>query len=296
VRVAVLDELGVPAAADERSVQRAVVLEVLLARADGDRRRHRCDEAAAAVHLPDEARDPCKPPEPGLVQVVAAAEEAPRLQEEAGREAGVAHVRVERGDRAEARAHQHRASSHRRSLGRERQHVGGERVRVARRRRVRLVPVRRRRHEQRAALGDLAEVDEVVEQAQERRVLDVLRPVVDDQERQRLLRIGVRRRPEERAERRPEAPARERQLAQLARRRLVVERPRGRLVARQLEHRLVAERAGGAIRVAGIRDDLGRAAAAPQLEQILEPVDWRPREPELPAAPLARVDEPPRAP
>ena len=113
-------------------------------------------------------------------------------------EPGVEEVRVQRRERAEARAHQHGRAVRRRLLADGGQQVGRERVRVARGRRIRLVPIRGRRQERGAQLGHLAEVDEVVEQTEQRRVVRVLRSVVDDEQRQRPCRIGVRGRPEQR--------------------------------------------------------------------------------------------------
>ena len=60
------------------------------------------------MDVPDEARDAREAREVSLVTVEAPAEEAAGLEEEAAGEPGVAEVRVQRGERAEARAHQHR--------------------------------------------------------------------------------------------------------------------------------------------------------------------------------------------
>ena len=79
-----------------------------------------------------------------------------------------------------------------------RQPLADERARIARGGGVGLVPVARRREQRGAERRHLAEGDEVVEQAEQRAVLRVLGPVVDEQERQRLGRVGLGRRPEER--------------------------------------------------------------------------------------------------
>ena len=111
----------------QRVDERAVVVEVLLGGAARDRRRDARREPAASVHLPDEARD---------------AGEARRSRPRARRSAGgrscptggtsppnsarVAEVRVQRRERAEARAEQHRRPvgrrlrEHRRARGRPR--------------------------------------------------------------------------------------------------------------------------------------------------------------------------------
>jgi len=65
---------------------------------------------------------------------------------------------------------------------------------------------------------------------------------VDDEERQRLARVDVVRRPDEAADG-ADAPRSQLEASEIARRRLVVLDPGGRSVAGELDDRLRAERA-----------------------------------------------------
>src|SRR4029450_516709 len=105
----------------------AVVREVLLGGAAGERHRDPLDGAAAAEDARDETRYPCEARPAGLLRVEPAAEEAARLEEEAGERARVWPGRGEPGERAEACAQPRRAAV----VGPERgQPVGDERPRV----------------------------------------------------------------------------------------------------------------------------------------------------------------------
>ena len=100
---------------------------------------------------------------------------------------------VHRGQRAETRAEEHERAFGGSVAPRFREQLVREGVCVARRCRVELVASGPGRKEQRAELRSLAEGDEVVEQLEERRVARVLGAVVDDQQWQRLPRVGLRR-------------------------------------------------------------------------------------------------------
>jgi hypothetical protein len=128
----------------------------------------------------------------------------------------------------------------------------------------------------------------MVEQAQQRRVLGVLGPVVHEEQRQRLGRIGVDRRPQERRN----GEAGEGELSKLSPVGVIVGDPGGRLVARELDDRFRAERAGCVVLVGGIGDPLLAAVTVLEDELVLEPVDGRPGEAELPSAavPVERHD------
>src|SRR6185369_13827995 len=82
VRVAVLDEAGVPAAAGQGGRDLAVVVEVLLAGAARERERDRVGLVAAGDDGRGEAGDAREPTETRLVCVEAPAEEAARLEQE----------------------------------------------------------------------------------------------------------------------------------------------------------------------------------------------------------------------
>ena len=123
------------------------------------------------------------------------------------------------------------------------------------------------------------EGDQVVEQAQQRRVLGVLGPVVHEEQWQRLRRV-VDRRPQERRD----GQAREGELPKLSLVGVLVGNPRGGLVARELDDRLRAEGAGRVVLVGGIGDPLLAAVTVLEDELVLEPVDGRPGEAELPSA------------
>src|SRR5690348_15578900 len=83
VRVVTGDEPRFPALVLERLRDGAVVLEVLLAAPDRNRQGDALWHGATVEHVADEARDAAEAAEPGLVLVVALAEEAGRLQEQA---------------------------------------------------------------------------------------------------------------------------------------------------------------------------------------------------------------------
>ena len=121
----------------------------------------------------------------------------------------------------------------------------------------------------------------MVEQPQERAVLRVLGPVVDEQQRQRLGRVGVGGRPDER--RHPE-PARQLHLAELSGRRPLVREPLRRRVSGELDDGLRAEGPVRLKRIRGVRPDLRVAVTVFDREQVLEPVDRGPQELELEAA------------
>ena len=123
----------------------------------------------------------------------------------------------------------------------------------------------------------------MVEQPEELRVLGVLGPVVDDEERQRLARVDVVRRPDEAADG-ADAPRSQLEASEIARRRLVVLDPGGRSVAGELDDRLRAERARRPKRIGRIGDELGRPVGARKLEEVLEPLRVRPREAKRPLA------------
>ena len=207
----------VPAAALERVGQRAVVVEVLLGGAARDRRRDARRESPPAVDLPDEARDPREARRSRTrTSRSAAGRSCPTGGTSAAEQARVAEVRVQPGERAEARAEQHRRPVRRRlRAARPARGPPPARSRSARTRSTISLRLPGGGSERRAKLRHLAEVDEVVEQAHERRVLRVLGTVVDDQQRQRPLRIRVRRRPEQRRDGR-RAGARSRAAARSA--------------------------------------------------------------------------------
>src|SRR5581483_923917 len=140
----------------QRGGHDAVVVEVLLCGAAGDRRRDRLAAAATADDGADEASDAREAPRPRLVRVVAAAEEAPRLEQEPAEQAGPPPVHVQEGEGAETRAHGDRGVCERRRVGERRQPAVREQAHVAKRRRVGLVPVARRRQERGTKRWDLA--------------------------------------------------------------------------------------------------------------------------------------------
>ncbi len=283
VRVPVLDEAHVVALLGEHGRERAVVVQVLLRGAAGDRHRHRLERATAADDVADEPRDPPEAREAALVRVEAAAEVAARLEEEPRERVGMQPVRVEEGERAQARPEPDGLPRDRDQVAEPAEVAVGEEARVTGRPGVALVAVAGRRQQRRAQGRHLAEGDEVVEQAQEARVRRVLRPVVDDEERQRLGRIAVHRRPQQRLQR-PAAAEPERDEAALGR--LLVVDPRGRGVAGKLDDGLLAEGAPGPERRRGVRNELRAPVQARQLEQVLDAVrvGTRPVEPPPAAA------------
>ena len=103
--------------------------------------------------------------------------------------------------------------------------------------------------------------------------LVVLRPVVGDEQRQRLLRVGVGGAPEVDVDPRGAAAGRgDRDQLPVDGRGV---EPRRRLVGREQQHRLVAERAGRAVRVVGVEHVLAAAVVVDDLELVLEPLDRR---------------------
>src|SRR4051794_31519938 len=155
-----LDETHRPLVAQQDGADEEVVAEVFLAGAAGDRHRDALDVPTAAADRGYEPCDPAEAPEARLVRVVAAPEEAARLEEEAAEDPGPRPVRVQRGEGAEAGAHQNGAALDRPE---ERQPIVDEPARVAGRSRVALVAVRSGRQERRAERRQLAEGHEVVE-------------------------------------------------------------------------------------------------------------------------------------
>ena len=232
VRVAVDVQRGVVSLTAQRGRDGAVVGEVLLGRAAGERDRDRRGGAAGVQDGADEARDAAEAREARLLAVPALAEERAGLQQQRAERAGVQPAGVEQRERAEARAEP--------GVGRgggELGEGGGERAGVAGRRGVVLVAVGG--VEQRDAAGrDPVRRDRVGDQAGQLGEVLVLRAVVRDEQRERAARLGVRRRPEPRV------------LGDLDRRARVGRRePGGRPVARELDDGLVAERPRRPVRV-----------------------------------------------
>ena len=104
VRVAVDVQRDGVALAAQRGRDRAVVGEVLLGRAAGERDRDRRRGGTGAQHVPDEARDPAEAREAGLLAVPAQPEERARLEDQRAERARVEPARVQQGERAEAGA------------------------------------------------------------------------------------------------------------------------------------------------------------------------------------------------
>ena len=205
---------------------------------------------------------------------VVAAEVAAGLQEEPAEEVAVDAVRVEGGKRAEARAHPDAGSRQvggGGELAKRRDDLGGERVRVAGRCGVRLVPVARRREQRGPERLQLELGDRRVEHAEQRRVLRVLGPVVDDEQRQQRVGLDAVRRPDEPVDVSPQEPRPDRERLDRPGRGLVVVEPDGTLVPVELEHGALAERRARAQRVFGVGDGLGRPVRALDLELVLEP-------------------------
>src|SRR5581483_12192270 len=89
----------------ERRGDRLVVRAILLARAARDGNRDRTLDVDPSQHRADEARDPAIAREARLVLVPPLPEEAARLEQEAVEQLRVAPVRVQHGERSEARPH-----------------------------------------------------------------------------------------------------------------------------------------------------------------------------------------------
>src|SRR5205807_5631684 len=105
VRVAAPRRADVPAAPLERAYELDVVAQVLLRGPARDRRRDRRREPRPSVHLADEAHDPPEARKPAfLVAVEPRPEEAARLEEEPADHAWLAELRVQSGERAQARS------------------------------------------------------------------------------------------------------------------------------------------------------------------------------------------------
>ncbi len=212
--------------------------------------------AAGAVSVrstpPTKRETRAKRAKPDSCASVDAAEEAPRLEKEPAEQVPVQTVRVEGGERAEARAHR-RAGARKvrclRELVQRGNDLGRERVGVARRRGVRLVPVPRRPEQRGAERPQLELRDRRVEQAEQGGVLRVLGPVVDDEERQRGVRLRAVRRPELAGDVRAQQPRPDRDLLAACLR--APPRPRSRPAARSPRTRAPNARRTGCSRAAG---------------------------------------------
>ena len=288
VAVVVLHQAHVPALRRQGRGHEEVVVEVLLAGPAGDGHRDRLRGAPSARDTRDEAGDAGEAAEAGLVRVVAAPEEAARLQQQAAKEPRSLPLGMEERERAEAGAHPDRRARKRRQLVERRDPLLPEHARVAVRGGVHLVAVEGRRQQRGPERRHLAERHQVVEEPQELGVARVLRPVVDEHKRQRRLRVGLGRRPDRRIDRRAEEMGREARLEHRTARGFVVGGPFGSGVPRKLDHRLLAERPGRAERVRRIRQPLDVPVAVVDLEQVLEAVDRRPRQLQPPPACLAQ--------
>src|SRR3954470_7426132 len=95
-----LVQRGLVALELERGGDAAVVVDVVLVRAHGERRRNRTLERLLAQQTADEPHDPPEAREALLHVVVAGDEERRRLEEQAGERLGVAALGVEHGKAA----------------------------------------------------------------------------------------------------------------------------------------------------------------------------------------------------
>ena len=102
-----------------------------------------------------------------------------------------------------------------------------------------------------------------------------------EQQRQRLGRVGVGGRPEERGH---VKASREADLSQFSGRGLLIGEPLGRRILGELDDGLRAKGPVRLKRICGVRGDLRVAVPALDREQVLEPIDRGPRELELEAA------------
>ena len=117
----------------------------------------------------------------------------------------------------------------------------------------------------------------------------VLRPVVGDEQRQRLAGPGVGGAPDADVDLRAEPAPRDHRAAGSARARPPAASQRRRGVAGEQEDGLVAERAGRLVRVARVADARGVAVVVDDLELVLQPRYGRQRELQLPLAVVAGV-------
>ncbi len=285
VHVGQLGQADPVALAAQHLGHRPVVGQVLLQRAAGQRRRHRLGRERAAAGLADEPGDPRVPAEAPLLRVEPAGEERAGLQEQPAEQARVPALRVQRGQRRRGwRPSPTTGAGDRDPAADRRQHGQRQRLGVADVRAVPLVPVARteqrdpvpgqpagRRHRRR-----------VRGQAGQR---VVLRAVVRDQQRQRLGRAGVGRRPDPDRDLRVAGSAR----APAARspRRAAPARPARPAAGSPANSStdLSPNAPGAPQRVGRVADLLDAAVRMAQLQPVLHPPDRRPRQRELPVPP-----------
>ena len=271
VPVAELVQADVVAVRGERLLECLVRREILLDRPAAEHDRDRA-HGPVAVDAADETRDPLVTREVPLVRL-RAAEKASGLEKQRVEGVRIASVSMEEGEGAEARAEAD-ANGRGRECG---QDLVGERAGVAGARGVRLVSVD-------GADQGGAERRQPREKRHEGGVLGVLRPVVGDEHRTALGRLGMR--PDEGGELGLQDAARDRDGLGLAAR--FGFEPGRRLIAGLLPHRLVAPWPARRLRVVGIEHPLAAAAAVDQLELVLEACDVRCGRGQLPAGAVPR--------